>query len=65
MDMSHLGDCCGQDTLPLITGITAAGWDKAKLPLLLEQQGRAGTRCRAEPRGGRRARGARLSFLRC
>lgn len=65
MDMSHLGDCWGRDALPLITGITSAGWGKSKLPLPLEQQGRAGARCRTELRGGRRARGGQLSFLRC
>lgn len=65
MDMSHLDDCWGQDTLPLITGITAAGRGKSKLPLLLEQQGRAGAHCRPELQGRHRAHGGRLSFPRC
>lgn len=65
MDVSHLGDCWGQAMLPLITSITAAGWGKLKLPLLLEQQGHASTRCHAARRGGQRARGGQLSFLRC
>lgn len=45
MDMSHLGDCWGQDALPVITRIISAGRGKSKLPLLLEQWGPAGTRC--------------------
>lgn len=52
MDTNHLGHCWGQDTLALRTSIIAVGWGQSGLPLLLEQQGHAGTRCRTEQRGG-------------